>query len=243
MPNRDVLGHFMEPLLAGDRMACRAIVHKQLSRVKDARRVCFDLLWPAMEQVEGLYRTHRIDTASEHMATRITRALADQVQAAMVREDPNGKRMLITCADGEPEELGAQMAADLFEAAGWDVYFVGGGVPNDEILSLVGQLRPDILLVCGTQPQGVPGVRRLIDLTREVNATPTMNIMVSGGVFKRAEGLWQEVHADLYAGTVAQALEVAAEAKPRVPESRVPGAPKKRRRRRRPPLLAAAGEC
>ena len=142
MPNRDVLGHFMEPLLAGDRMACRAIVHKQLSRVKDARRVCFDLLWPAMEQVEGLYRTHRIDTASEHMATRITRALADQVQAAMVREDPNGKRMLITCADGEPEELGAQMAADLFEAAGWDVYFVGGGVPHDEILSRVGQLRP-----------------------------------------------------------------------------------------------------
>ncbi len=240
MRNRDQLRQFMEPLLAGDRAVCRDVVHKRLAEVKDPRRICFDLLWPAMEQVDHLYRSHRISTASEHMATRITRSVADQIQAAYAKPEPNGKRILIACADGEPEELGAQMLADLFEASGWDVYFVGGGVPNDEILSLVGQLRPDILMISGTQPQGVPGVRRLIDLTRGIDSNPTMNIMVSGGVFNRAEGLWNEVHADLFAPTAAEALEMADKAEPRVPEPRAPGAPKKRRRRRKPPLLAAA---
>lgn len=242
MRSHEVLQQFMEPLLAGDRITCREIVQTELARVDDAAGICTSLLWPAMEQINQLYRAHRINLAVEHMATRITRALADQVQAAMVRREPNGKRMLIACADGEPEELGAQMAADLFEVSGWDVYFIGGGVPNDEILSLVGQLRPDILLIFGTQPQGVPGVRRLIDLTREVNAHPTMNIMVSGGVFNRAEGLWKEVHADLFAATVSEALQVAEQAQPRVPEPRIPGAPKKRRRRRKPPLLAVTTE-
>jgi methanogenic corrinoid protein MtbC1 len=244
MPTTDVVRQFVEPLLAGNREGCRAVFHKHLTRMEDPRRICSDLLWPAMERVDKLYRSHRINIASEHMAVRIARTLADQAQAAYIRQAPIGKRILISCADGEPEELGAQMASDLFEAAGWDVYFVGGGVPNDEILSLVGQLRPDILLIFGTQPQGVPGVRRLIDLLREIDCNPTMNIMVSGGVFNRADGLWKEVHADLTAATVSEALAAAAKAEPRAPEPRAPGVPKKRRRRRRPPLLAvAAAEC
>jgi methanogenic corrinoid protein MtbC1 len=133
------------------------------------------------------------------------------------------------------------MCADLFEADGWAVYFLGGGVPQDEVLSLVGNLRPHILLIFGTKPQGVPGVRKLIDMVREIGANPTMNIMISGGVFNRADGLWKEVNADLYARTIGQALRLAQQATPRTPEIRIPGAPKKRRRRRRSPLLAAAG--
>jgi methanogenic corrinoid protein MtbC1 len=191
-----------------------------------------------MERVEQLYRADRINAATEHMATRINRVIADQVQLRLERKPPNGRRMLITCADGEPEELGAQMCADLFEAQGWNVYFVGGGAPNDEILHLVGQLRPDLLLIFGTQPSGVPGVRALIDMIREIGVNPTMNIMVSGGVFNRAEGLWKEIHADFFARNAHEAIPLAEHAPPRPPESRAAGAPK-RRRRRKPALLAA----
>jgi hypothetical protein len=41
-----------------------------------------------------------------------------------------------------------------------------------------------------------------------------MLIMVSGGLFNRAEGLWQEMEADLYAETALEALEVASGNKP-----------------------------
>lgn len=228
----------MEPLLAGRRQECRDVLAEAMSAGLGASQVYRQMIWPAMENVARLYKDDQISLAIEHMATRISRSLADQLQARLDRNSSNGKRMLLTCAAGEPEELGAQMCADLFEAEGWDVYFVGGGVPDDEVLELVGRLRPDVLLIFGTQPSGVPGVRRLIDLIREVGANPTMNIMISGGVFNRAEGLWKEVNADLFAPNAAEALKVAATAKPRKPEVRIPGAPKKRRRRRRPPLLA-----
>jgi methanogenic corrinoid protein MtbC1 len=193
-----------------------------------------------MERVDKLYRGDRINTATEHMATRINRSIADQIQLALKPSAPLGRRILITCADGEPEELGAQMCSDLFEASGWEVYFLGGGVPNDEILTLVGQLNPDILLVFGTQPAGVPDVRRLIDLLNDVGTNPTMNVMVSGGVYNRADGLWKEINADLFAKTAREALRVAEAAEPKKPTVKVAGAPKKRRRRRRPPLLASA---
>ena len=233
-----LLEKYMEPLLAGNRIACRDMVMGQVKKLVDPSTIYADLLWPAMEQVDKLYRTDRINTAAEHLAVRINRSIADQIQLNLKRLPVNAKRILITCAEGEPEELGAQMCADLFEARGWEVYFVGGGVPNDEVLTLAGQIRPDILLIFGTQPTGVPGTRQLIDLIRDIGVNPTMNIMVSGGVFNRAEGLWKEVNADLFAKTASEAIPIAETAEPRKPRPRTPGAPKKRRRRRRPPLLA-----
>ena len=243
MPPSAVVEEYMGPLLAGNRSACRQFVLGRLENTPDPSSLYHELIWPAMERVEKLYRSDRINIASEHMATRINRAIADQLQLQLPKAEPIGKRILIACADGEPEELGAQMCADLFESRGWGVYFLGGGVPNDEILSLTGQLRPDVLLLFGTQPTGVPGVRRLVDLIREIGVNPTMNIMVSGGVFNRADGLWKEVNADLVAKTAEQAISTAEEAAPRTPAAPKSGVPKKRRRRRRPALLTAAEEA
>jgi methanogenic corrinoid protein MtbC1 len=237
---QSLFDRYLEPLLSGNRNACRELIRGELDNDLGGREVYAQLLWPAMERVELLFRKDRINIATEHMATRINRALADQVQPSLPRKAPNGKRILIMCASGEPEELGAQMCSDLFEADGWEVAFLGGGVPNDEVVSLVGQVRPEILLVFGTLPHGVPEVRALVDQVREIGSCPTMNIMISGGVFNRAAGLWKEINADLFAPTAQEAIVVANEAEPRVPEVRIPGAPKKRRRRRRPPLLAGA---
>ncbi len=234
-----LLDPYIAPLLAGDRKACRAFFQKQLAGTRTAESLYFDLLWPAMERIDKLYRSNRINTLVENMATRINRSIADQLQLNLVLREPNGKRIVVTSAPDEPEELGSQMCADLFEANGWDVFFVGAGIPNDEILSLVGELRPDILLIFGTQPSGVPGVRQLVDLIRGIGVNPTMNIMVSGGVFNRADGLWKEVNADLFAKTAQQAIPMAQAAEPRTPEPPPkPGAPKKRRRRRRAPVLS-----
>jgi methanogenic corrinoid protein MtbC1 len=237
MTSERLLEKFLPPLLAGQRQTCRDVLSEVLQTGVEPERIYKQLMWPALEHVEKLYRADQINLATEHMATRISRVLVDQLQAHLPRREKNGKSVVITCAENEPEELGAQMCADLFESAGWTVFFVGGGVPNDEILALVGQFRPDILLVFGTQPAGVPGVRRLIDLIRDVNPNPPMNIMISGGVFNRADGLWKEVNADLFARSAAEALEVAETAVPRQPQVRIPGAPKKRRRRRRSPLM------
>jgi methanogenic corrinoid protein MtbC1 len=233
MSDTTTLEHYITPLLAGQRMACRTLIQKELAKASDAARIYEDFLWPAMERVETLFRSDRVNAATEHMATRINRAIADQVQPHLTKRDLIGKRIIITCADDEPEELGAQMYADLMESRGWEVYFLGGGVPNDEILGLVGQLNPAVLLIFGTQPGGVPGVRRLADLVREIGVNPTMNIIVSGGVFNRAEGLWKEVNADFFAKTASEVIAIAESAPPRPPTVRAAGAPKKRRRRRR----------
>lgn len=240
MPRASVLDKYLQALLKGDRAACRQIIRDALHTAPDPRFAYFDVLWPAMQRVESLFRTDRINIAQEHMATRINRMIADQIQPYLTQKPRTGRRTLVVCAEGEPEELGAQMCCDLLEAEGWEVYFAGGGVPDDEVLSLLGELRPDLLVIFGTQPQGVPGVRRLIELIREIGINPTMNILVSGGVFNRAEGLWEEVCADLFAPDAATMLTMATRMAPRDPDQPAPATARRRRRRRRPAATASS---
>ena len=130
--------------------------------------------------------------------------------ARLTRQPANGKTVLIFCGDDEPEELGGQICADLFEAEGWKVRFAGGGVPNDEVLKMIGDERPNLLVMFATLASNVPAVRKLIDYLREINSCPDMQIMCCGGIYRRAEGLAEEIGADLYAPDAAEAVIVAA---------------------------------
>lgn len=200
---------YLEPLLAGHRPACRNIIEKALEQGIAADELLVDLIWPTMEKIQALYKEDRISISSLNMATRLNRMLTDQLVARLERRPSNGRKVLIFCGNAEPEELGGQICADLFEADGWDVRFAGGGVPDDEILKLIGDERPNLLCMFATLPSQMPSVRKLIDYLREVNACPHMQVMCCGGIYKRAEGLAEEIGADLYAPDAHQAVEVA----------------------------------
>ena len=187
----------------------RLVVDKALTTGSEAIDLLNNLVWPTMELLQQLYRDDRINIAMLNLATRLNRSLTDQLTAQLPRKAQNGKQVLIFCGAAEPEELGGQICADMFEADGYSVRFAGGGVPDDEVLKLIGDLRPDLLVMFATLASGIPSVRRLIDYLREVNSCPEMQIMCCGGIYKRAEGLSEEIGADLYAADASTAVEVA----------------------------------
>jgi methanogenic corrinoid protein MtbC1 len=110
------------------------------------------------------------------------------------------------------------MIVDMFESNGWQVRFLGGSVSIDDVLSFTQEYHPDILLVYGMNADKAPDVRLLIDKIRQIGAWPDMQIMLSGGVFDRAEGLWEEIGADLYAANPAQAIQIASAPKEEQPK-------------------------
>jgi methanogenic corrinoid protein MtbC1 len=200
---------YLEALLAGDRAGCRRMIDAALESGSSAYELVTQLVWQTMELLQSLYREDRISIAGLNLATRLNRSLTDQLCGALEKSPSKDKTALIFCGDDEPEELGGQICAELFECDGWTVKFAGGGVPEDEVLSLIGRTRPDLVVMFGTLPTGVPAVRKLIDYLREVNSCPEMQVMCCGGIYKRAEGLAEEIGADLYAPDAAEAVAVA----------------------------------
>lgn len=211
MVQEDTLARYLKALLSGDRSACRRVVEETLQSGIPANSVYLYLIWPVMAEIERLQRADKITLVQEHLATRINRTIVDQLQNKLPRRPARQKKVAVCCAPAELQELGAQMIADLFESDGWEVRFLGGGLTNDDIFAFINEYAPDVLLIYGTTPKQAPDVRRLIDRIRGVNAWPDMRIVVSGGLFNRAEGLWEEIGADGFAPTAAEVLQVAAD--------------------------------
>lgn len=209
MLKQSLLARYLEPLLRGDRKACRTVIEETLQSGVPANSVYVNLIWPIMVEVERLLRADKITAAQEHMATRINRTIVDQLQNKLPCRPMKNKRVVVCCAPDELQELGAQMMADLFESDGWEVRFLGGSLTSDDIFGFMKEYAPDILLIYGTVPKEAPDVRRLIDRIRAVNAWPDMRIMVSGGLFNRADGLWEEIGADGFAETALEAVHLA----------------------------------
>ena len=209
IPSTSLAQKYMKPLLEGDRAQCRQVIEYALFEGASAQELITQLIWPVMETLQSHFREDRINHSTLNLATRLNRSITDQLCSRLERKAANGRKVLIFCGADEPEELGGQITADLFEADGWTTRFAGGGVPDDEVLKLIGEYRPNLLVMFGTLPSGVPAVRKLIDYLREVNSCPEMQVMCCGGIYKRAEGLAEEIGADLFAPDGEEAVRVA----------------------------------
>ena len=239
MTHVELFRQYLQHLFRGKRAEARELIFNALDRGVTAPILLTKVIWVAMEQMEKLYRNDKISRITEHMATRINRTMADQLQAHLPTHPKTGKRMVVASGDGEPAELGAQITADLFGAQGWSVWFLGSGVPSDEILELVGRIRPDVLCVYGACPAELPGLRNLIQTIRDIGACDDMQVLVAGGVFGRADGLADEVKADLFAADIEAAMRTVDEHPVRIPRPDVPEPG--RRRKRRKHLAPASG--
>lgn len=200
--NTDLLvERLVELLIAGDRAQARQLVEQEATPNLEPEDLIIDLFWPTYEILQKFERADQLTRLAGRMATRLLRVLVDRASVSLLNQPrlSTNKRVFAVCGDAEGEELGAQMAIDLLEARGYEVQFAGGGVPYDEILNHVQTTKPDAFLAFCAVPQDLPEIRRAIDTLNEINALPDLQIIVGGGVFNRAEGLAEEIGADLWA--------------------------------------------
>lgn len=186
-------------LITGNRDAARMTVREAITSGADAETLAHDLFWPVLETIGQVFRADQMTTLAHHYAMRLLRSLVDQAQAGYRQAERRDRKILMFCGESEADELAGQLVADLVEADGYETFFGGGGVATDEILEAVGAHRPDVLLLFSSGPRDAPEIRRLIDTVREIAACPDLQIVVGGGVFNRAEGLAEEIGADLWA--------------------------------------------
>jgi methanogenic corrinoid protein MtbC1 len=198
--SQDILiERFFETLISGHRNAARQIVGEALSGGAEATHLITNLFWPTYEMIEKLYRSDQLTRLSHHMSTRLLRVLVDQNASRLSFGPTRNRRVFALCGPKDADELGAQMAVDLLEQSGFEMSFGGGGIPNDEILQHVHENQPDVLLMFASAPSDLPEIRGLIDTLHEIGACPNLQIVVGGGVFNRAEGLAEEIGADMWA--------------------------------------------
>lgn len=208
MQREILIERFFTALISGDRPAARAVLDEVLTADCPADKVLNRLFWPTLEHIHNLHRADQLSNVAHNYATRLMRSLADQMQLRLEQRPARNRKVLLVSGPDEPEELSGQIAADVLEADGYSVFFAGGGIANDEIIAQIGELGINVLVVFGAAASTVPFTRVLIDRLHDIGVCPNMQIAVGGGVFNRAEGLAEEIGADIWARDPEELLEV-----------------------------------
>ena len=120
-----------------------------------------------------------------------------------------GRRLVATSVSGELHEIGLRVVADLFEAEGWDVIYLGANTPEESIIHTLEEMNPDLLVISATMSFNLPAVERLIALVRASEAGRSLKIMVGGYPCNVDANLWHQLGADGYACDVHEAFTTA----------------------------------
>ncbi len=199
---------FLAAQLAGDRQAAlRVLVENGLHRGFTIPELHLKVIQPAQYEIGRLWQENRISVAREHLATAIAQLGLAHLYRHLPRDESNGRKVLVSCVEGELHEVGARMASDFLEMAGFDVYFLGANVPTDHLITMVREEQPDLLVLSVAITYHLPALKAAVKRLRIEH--PRLPIAVGGGALSWVPELERELDV-AYCGKDARELVAAA---------------------------------
>lgn len=169
---------YLSALLKGNRAECSQIVQQFLASNSSLLDLYEEVMKPALYEVGRMWEANMISVAREHIATAITEGIMNELYATISPTIKSPYRVILTCVENEPHQVGVKMVSDIFEARGWDAYFVGSGIPPAEILASIKEFHPHLIAISLSVFFNYKGLVTLIKLIRDHH--PEMPLLVGG---------------------------------------------------------------
>lgn len=180
-PSEEIYQSYFSALIKGNRHVCSDIVNKLLAQNIAIRDVYINLFQRSMYEIGTLWETNKISVAIEHVATSITAFQLSLIYPTLFSRDHINKSAVVACVANEFHQIGGQMAADIFELHGWDSYFLGSNTPVTDLVTFIGEKRPDIV---GLSLSIYSNQAALLETIREIKqAFPMQKIIMGGQAF------------------------------------------------------------
>ena len=134
---------------------------------------------PAMYWIGELWAQEALTVADEHAATAISHDVLASIKDPTHNNPPVlGETVLLAAPGGEQHGLGLKMAADVLEAAGYHVVYLGVDVPIEALIQTVATYRPALTGVSLTMPRASGEIQALIDAIAAAN--PDAGMLIAG---------------------------------------------------------------
>lgn len=201
-------GMYLQAVLGGERHAALNVITEALRSGASAVDLYVDVLQSTLYDIGRMWEGNTITVAHEHAATAITQFVAAHLYERLDRTSAARRgAVLITGLEGELHSVGALMIADVLEAHGWSVHFLGTNLPHQSILAAIRDRTPDWVGISATMLFNVPAVRRLVDDIR-AEWGASKRVVLGGGAFRHAPDLWRELGADGHARDLREAMQL-----------------------------------
>ena len=200
---------YLDALLSRDRHIATRIILDAAEAGVPIVDIYLRVLARCQLEIGRLWQLRKITVAEEHYCTAVTQLVMSQLYSYLHERPKTGRRLVAASVSGELHEMGLRVVADLFEAEGWDVIYLGANTPEESIIHTLHELKPDLLVISATMSFNLAAVERLIALVRSSEVGHLVKIMVGGYPCNVDANLWHRLGADGYACDVQEAFTTA----------------------------------
>lgn len=179
----DFSAKYLENLLQGNRQNCSAVARQYLSVNPSFLDLYEEIFKTSLYQIGVLWETNKISVATEHMATAITEGILNEYFEQIISRTKLNRKVVVACVENEQHQVGVKMVADTFEMLGWESYFLGTGIPVQELIRYIHEVKPDLLAISLTVYFNFNNLIKMLPQIR--NEFPELAIVVGGQAFSR----------------------------------------------------------
>lgn len=172
---------YLEFLLQGNRVKCSETVHDYLKQNPSIMELYEQVLKVSLYEIGRLWETNKISVAAEHLATAITEGILNELFEQLISKEKFNKKVVLTCVENEQHQVGIKMVADMFEMKGWDSYFLGTGIPINELKRYIEEIKPDILAISLSIYFNYHNLAKMIEQIKDT--FPELMILIGGQAF------------------------------------------------------------
>lgn len=196
---KDERRRFGGGLLAADFPLCMKIADSVLERENGQEALYLGLIQPVMYEIGRLWEQDKISAAEEHMATSMVAESWPVSMPGFRFRRQTGARPWSPPHPTSFTNSAQEILADMLEADGWDIFFLGANTPAEELIKLVKKADPRFLAISATMPFNMDRVAAMISGIRNDPALNSVKILVGGAAFNTDHTLWRRIGADAWA--------------------------------------------
>jgi MerR family transcriptional regulator, light-induced transcriptional regulator len=173
----ELIGQFREALVAGQQTDAELIAQDAFADGMALADLYVDVMFPGLCEVGERWASGDLSVADEHLATSIVETVMGRLTRAVGPPPRTRDRILMAGVELEGHVVGLRMLADLAEAAGFDVRYLGASVPLDALSDLVSRLRPNIVCLSVSTATPTSSLTEALDLLAE---RPELQVLIGG---------------------------------------------------------------
>jgi methanogenic corrinoid protein MtbC1/DNA-binding CsgD family transcriptional regulator len=170
---------YTDAMRLGDPAAAMVVIEEGQSAGLSAVVIQSRLIAPAMRGVGVLWERGVVTVAEEHLATAVSHRVLTSLYPGLPRRvRRGGDTVVVAAVHGEHHALGLRMVADVFEAYGFDVRFLGADVPESSLIAWVQEHGPAAVALGVTMPLGASALDRQVIALRDLD--PDLPVIIGG---------------------------------------------------------------
>lgn len=198
---------YMESLLFVNKKKAMDIVDALLQGGMHTDQIYTDYISRSLRETGDLWERGVVSIWKEHSISEISLEMMAHLKKDALEEKHGEKPVLAFTPGAEVHSIGLRMLSDQLEARGFDVIFLGTGIPAESILQAIEDRKPQAIMISVTMPYHIDSATNLIIRIREILGTDSPKILIGGAAFENVAQAAKVTGADKYCPNFDDLLE------------------------------------